>query len=89
MSIRMKKTVRGSPDGADVRVYAEGEEHDLSRTPRERELAEVFLREGWAVDVAEPEEKDLGPAPEDKDLGRAPENKDLGAASENKRRRGR
>jgi hypothetical protein len=49
MRIRMTQTVRGSPDGSASLTYQVDTEHDLSHTPRERELADVFLREGWAV----------------------------------------
>ncbi len=45
----MLQTERGSPDGGHVYVYQEGQEYDLSRTPRERELAEAFLRMGVAT----------------------------------------
>jgi hypothetical protein len=66
------KTVHGSPDGATVRRFVEGEEHDLTSTPRERDLAAVFVREGWARSA---DTKDLGAAPENKDLGAPPENR--------------
>jgi hypothetical protein len=48
MRIRMLKTVQGSPNGHTTLSYREGTEHDLTATPRERELAAVFTREGWA-----------------------------------------
>lgn len=51
MKLRMTKASNGSPNGHETKHYAAGTEHDLSSTPRERELAEVFLREGWAVEV--------------------------------------
>lgn len=51
MKLLMKKTSNGSPNGHETKRYVEGTEHDLSATPRERELAHVFIREGWAVEV--------------------------------------
>lgn len=51
MRIRMLKTVQGSPDGVRVLEYRDGTEHDLSATPRERELAAAFLAEQWAEPV--------------------------------------
>jgi hypothetical protein len=49
VKILMLSTQHGSPDGARVHVYREGEEYDLSSTPGERDLAAVFVREGWAA----------------------------------------
>ena len=49
MKILMLQTERGSPDGHTVLTYVEGQEYDLSRTPREHELAEAFLRMGVAT----------------------------------------
>jgi hypothetical protein len=51
MRIRMLKTVRGAEDGFTVREYLIDTEHELSGTARAQELAEVFLREGWAEEV--------------------------------------
>ncbi len=47
---------RGAVDGFTVRDYVEGERYDLSATPGAVDLAQVFVREGWAVEVgaAEP-----------------------------------
>lgn len=74
MKIRMLSTRLGSPDGFSIVRYEAGEEHDLYRTERERDLAAVFVREGWAVDAAAVEVPAapvleaavLVPAPEDK-----------------------
>jgi hypothetical protein len=51
MKVRMKKTVDGAPDGTLVKTFVEGSEHDLTHTARSRDLAQVFVREGWAVEV--------------------------------------
>jgi hypothetical protein len=51
MRVKMLKTVPGSPDGIVTRTFAEGSEHDLGGTAREKDLAEVFVREGWAHEV--------------------------------------
>lgn len=44
--LRITKTMHGSPDGRRVLLYSHGEEYEM-----EDSLAEVFLREGWAVPV--------------------------------------
>lgn len=62
MRIRMLKTVSGSPDGGRTLLYRDGEEYALGETEREKELAAVFLREGWAEEV-KPEVKPVPPAP--------------------------
>lgn len=51
MKIRMTQTQRGAADGMTVVTYVEGQEYDLSGTPRALELAAVFVREGWAEEV--------------------------------------
>ncbi len=51
MKIKMRETKRGADDGFTVREYAAGVEYDLSRTPRARDLAAVFVGEGWAEEV--------------------------------------
>ncbi len=68
MKIRMLSTRRGADDGITVRTYEAGAEYELPETPRGQDLAEVFLREGWAVDAdaaVEPEaaEPELEPEP--------------------------
>jgi hypothetical protein len=44
MRILMLSTQRGCPDRITVLTYAEGQEYDPPA-----DLAEVFIREGWAV----------------------------------------
>jgi hypothetical protein len=81
MKIRMLKTMRGSPNGVDIFVYREGEEYDLSRDARALDLANVFLREGWAESAEKPAPKpveDKKTPPENKNLASAPENKGKG-----------
>lgn len=51
MRIKMKTTVAGSRDGAVSEQFRAGTVHDLGGTPRELDLAEVFVREGWAEAV--------------------------------------
>lgn len=59
MRFRMKKTVLGSPDGLNVYTYEEGREYGAdSRPPLRGELADVFVREGWAVETKDEEEHD-------------------------------
>jgi hypothetical protein len=53
MRVRMLKAVQGSPDGVTVRRYEAGSEHDLSSSSGERDLAAVFVREGWAEAAAQ------------------------------------
>jgi hypothetical protein len=48
MNIRMLKTMRGSPDGIQVFEYRAGQKYDLPD-----DLAQVFLREGWAEEDKE------------------------------------
>lgn len=51
MRIRMLKTKDGAPEGTVVHTFKEGSEHDLRHSPRAQDLAMVFVREGWAVEV--------------------------------------
>jgi hypothetical protein len=44
MKVRMKKTVKGSPDGINVFEYEIGKSYDLPE-----ELVKVFLKEKWAI----------------------------------------
>lgn len=78
MKIRMLRHQYGSPDGSSLLIYEEGRQYDLTGTERERDLAAVFVREGWAVEV-KPE-----PVVEAKAQPEAPENKAIDAAPENK-----
>lgn len=56
----MLSTHRGSENGMDIASFEAGKEYDLSATSGARDLAAVFLREGWAVAVtAEHTEGDL------------------------------
>jgi len=43
MKVRMLQTMKGSPDGIQVKEYQAGEVYDLPPS-----LASVFLREKWA-----------------------------------------
>jgi hypothetical protein len=67
MKIQMLSTRKGSVDGINLSVYEAGSVHDLSASKGGRELATVFVREGWAVD----ESKAIESAPENKMLKRA------------------
>jgi hypothetical protein len=67
MKIKMLSTQKGSIDGIHLDTYEAGSVHDLSASNGERELATVFVREGWAVD----ESKAIESAPENKMLKRA------------------
>jgi hypothetical protein len=53
MRLRMLKTASGADDGITLRAYEAGAEYNLPETPRGKDLAQVFLREGWA-EQAEP-----------------------------------
>lgn len=64
MLITMLRTQTGSRDGVLVELFRHGAEYDLTRTEGERELALVFVREGWAR-----------PKVETAALAAAPENK--------------
>lgn len=48
MKIRMLSTQRGAEDGVAVQTYEAGSEYDLGHSAGARDLAAVFLREGWA-----------------------------------------
>jgi len=63
MKITMKRTCYGSPDGVRVDEYKAGESYDIRES-----LAEIFLKEGWAVkaDKAPRQTKNAGAAPENK-----------------------
>lgn len=54
MKIRMLSTQKGSIDGIHLATYESGSVHDLSGSKGERELAAVFVREGWAAVDAPP-----------------------------------
>jgi hypothetical protein len=83
MRIRMLRHQYGSPDGVTLLVYEQGHEYDLSGGERALDLAAVFVREGWAVEVKpEPVE----PVVEAKAEPEAPENKAIDFAPENKAR---
>lgn len=51
MRIKMTSTQTGSVDGIRASGYVEGEEYDLTHTEGERDLARVFVQEGWATEV--------------------------------------
>lgn len=85
MKIQMLSTQNGSIDGIHLSVYKIGSVHDLTGSKGERDLAAVFVREGWAVeappDPATPAKSQPAPAgffsPVDdaKAIESAPENK--------------
>jgi signal peptidase I len=52
MKIKMLQTVRGSPNGIDINEYKNGEIYNLPK-----ELADIFIHEGWAKLIEEVEEK--------------------------------
>lgn len=53
MRIQMRETRAGSPDGRVVYTYEAGEIYDAETIPPvDDDLAAVFVREGWADDVA-------------------------------------
>lgn len=56
--IRMKSNHTGSPDGVAVKSYEAGKSYSLDATPGERDLAGVFVKNGWAELVPQ-----QGPAP--------------------------
>ena len=47
----MLSTQKGSIDGIHLATYEAGSVHDLRGSKGERELATVFVREGWAVEA--------------------------------------
>jgi hypothetical protein len=51
MKIKMLSTQKGSIDGIHLATYEAGSVHNLSASKGERELATVFVREGWAVEA--------------------------------------
>lgn len=87
MKIKMLSTQKGSIDGIHLATYEAGSVHDLRGSKGERELATVFVREGWAVesqpDTATPAPKQpasagfFTPVEEEKAIESAPENKML------------
>jgi hypothetical protein len=82
MRVRMKQTIRGSRDGVAVETFEAGSEVEFGLAPREQELLQVFLREGWAEEVrARPA------APENESRGDAPENAAASGAPQSGRRR--
>ena len=63
MRLRMLVTMDGSEDGARLKSYTAGLEYAFGPASRSLELAEVFLREGWAEDADVPSTPNV-PAPE-------------------------
>lgn len=55
MRIRMLETAKGSPDGARVYEYTEGDEHSVDGYLMSFDLAHVFVAQDLAVEVDEPE----------------------------------
>jgi len=65
MKIKMKRTRYGSADGMRVDEYRQGETYDVRES-----LADIFLKEGWAVTVEKSprKKKDQGAAPDNKSV---------------------
>lgn len=72
MNIKMLVDMRGSNDGPTVKTFKKDEEYTVGKGIHE-DLADVFIREGWAEIVGE--QKDNGDSPENKNAGGAPANK--------------
>jgi hypothetical protein len=53
VTVLMKQTMKGSPDGITVNVYEEGETYSMPES-----LAKVFLSEKWAAKVRAEETKE-------------------------------
>lgn len=51
MKVKMLISMRGSRDGVFAEMFEAGSEYDLGATEKSRDLAAVFLREGWAAEV--------------------------------------
>jgi hypothetical protein len=66
MRIEMLQSIRGVADvtGNAIQLYASGHVYNMAE-PWQADLARVFLREGWAVDL---DRKALDGAPENKAL---------------------
>lgn len=85
MKIKMLSTQKGSINGIQVATYEAESVHDLSASKGERELAAVFVREGWAIESppvpATPAQEQpakagfFTPVDEAKAIEAAPENK--------------
>lgn len=52
MRINMITTMLGSRDGLRVESFLKGVTYDLTGSVGERDLAAVFVREGWAAEAA-------------------------------------
>ena len=70
MTIRMLQTTKGAtdPSGIQSMTYEKGESYDVYD-----ELAQIFLKEGWAK---KEKEKDMKEPEENKDLEGSEENKE-------------
>jgi len=68
MKVKMTQTIKGAadPSGTRAKIYEAGKEYDVHE-----ELAQVFLREGWAK-----KNKEQKAAEETKDLKASEENKE-------------
>ena len=96
MYIKILKNRQAAPDGKTVKLYRKDE---IVKVPEEmpQDLAEVFIKEGWAEEVKEEKKKpkdqeESGDSQtgssekgkEEKDQGKADANKDAKKAPENK-----
>ena len=87
MKIKVLKTTKAasSIEGTHIKEYVAGETYEIFR-----DLAEVFVREGWGESVIEEmkkvliEEKAINKSPENKAILSAPENKGFDGLSEKK-----
>lgn len=62
MKIKMTQTRVGAPNGFTFVTFNAGETYEMT-TQREKELGELFMRHGWAVDTSKVREQ-LKPLPE-------------------------
>jgi len=76
MKVKMLRRVPGSRDGIRIELFDAGQEVEFGDDPREQDLLQVFLREGWAEEVrarpAAPENASRGPASENAAAGDPP-----------------
>ena len=80
MNIRMLTDMQGSNDGPTVQTFKKDEEYTVGKGIHE-DLANVFLKEGWAENVTAGAGDESG---DEKQGTASPENKDAGVADTNK-----
>lgn len=77
--VKMLSTQLGAENGISVSTFEEGETYEI----HDKDLVEIFLKEGWAEEVDAPETQEEGAAekteeaadPKKKNKGEAPENR--------------